>query len=314
MSRKFEFTKAKRTQVPMLVGLFGPSNSGKTMSALRLATGMQRVTGGQIHYIDTEARRACHYADRFDFEHLDFQPPFGPADYQAAIEHCVANKASIVIVDSMSHEHEGPGGVLEQHDAFLEKRAGNDWKKREKLTFSAWIEPKKQRVRLINTILQLGCNVIFCFRAKEKMKIRGGQEPLQLGWQPIGGDEYLYEMLVSALLPPASNGVPDWTPSMPGEKQMVKLPDHFREIFPDGAALCEAMGESLAKWAQGGSTEIGDDELADVVLGLREAADLDALNAIRQEHSSRAWSPSQRLELRKAFTSREEQLKEQSSA
>src|SRR5215471_11003043 len=117
MTRTFDAQPGKRERTPILTGIMGPSGSGKTVSALRLATGIQRVTGGDIFVIDTEARRALHYADRFRFRHVTFEAPFGPLDYLAAIEHCVQRGAKIIITDSASHEHEGPGGVLEQHDA-----------------------------------------------------------------------------------------------------------------------------------------------------------------------------------------------------
>src|SRR4029079_18921024 len=111
--RSFDDKPAVRERVPLLVGLVGPSGGGKTFSALRLAKGFQRVTGSEVYFIDTEARRALHYADRFQFRHVAFGAPFGPLDYLAAIQHCVAKGAKTIIVDSMSHEHEGPGGVLE---------------------------------------------------------------------------------------------------------------------------------------------------------------------------------------------------------
>lgn len=92
-ARNFEDRPAVRERVPLLLGLVGPSGTGKTFSALRLATGIQRVTAGEIFYVDTEARRALHYADKFKFRHVDFKPPFGPLDYLTVIDHCV--KASI---------------------------------------------------------------------------------------------------------------------------------------------------------------------------------------------------------------------------
>jgi len=58
--RTFEDKVATRAQVPLLIGLVGASGSGKTMSALRLATGIQRVSGGEIYYLDTEARRSLY--------------------------------------------------------------------------------------------------------------------------------------------------------------------------------------------------------------------------------------------------------------
>ena len=84
MSRTFTSTVAVRSSVPLLVGLAGPSGSGKTFSALRLATGMQRVTTKPIYVIDTEARRALHYADQFSFQHVQFDAPFSSLAFKAS--------------------------------------------------------------------------------------------------------------------------------------------------------------------------------------------------------------------------------------
>ena len=111
--RTFEAHQAVRDFVPLLIGLMGPSGSGKTYSALRLATGIQEVTGGDIYALDTEARRMLHYADRFRFQHVPFAAPFGSLDYLAALRFCVGQGGKTIIVDSMSHEHEGPGGLLD---------------------------------------------------------------------------------------------------------------------------------------------------------------------------------------------------------
>ena len=40
---------------------------------------------GDIHVIDTEARRALHYASYFKFRHTPFDAPFGSLDYLAAM-------------------------------------------------------------------------------------------------------------------------------------------------------------------------------------------------------------------------------------
>src|ERR1700749_2602141 len=114
--RTFEDHEATRQKVPLLVGLMGPSGSGKTFSALRLATGIQQVSGGDIYFIDTEARRALPSADQFKFRHLEFNAPFGSLDYLAAIEHCVKAGAKVIVIDSMSHEHIGPGGYLQTQE------------------------------------------------------------------------------------------------------------------------------------------------------------------------------------------------------
>jgi hypothetical protein len=253
--RQFQLNDGKRERVPLLIGLGGASGSGKTYSALRLAAGMQRVTGGDIAVIDTEARRALHYADGFKFKHLDFQPPYSPRDYQAAIESCVALGSRVLIVDSLSHEHEGPGGVLEWHESELDRLAGNDPGKRNRVTFLAWAKPKAARRRLINTIVQLGVNAVFCFRAKQKIKLpkkgSGEREPVELGWVPIAGEEFVYEMTIHALLYPGSNGVPTWKPTLPGEKMMTKLPAQFINLLKKEGPLSEDIGETMARWAAG---------------------------------------------------------------
>lgn len=249
MTRTFEDKPATRTRVPILLGLAGPSGSGKTCSALRLATGMQKVTGGEIFVIDTESKRSLHYAgNQFRFRHLEFGAPFSPLDYLAAIEHCVGKGASVVIVDSMSHEHEGPGGVLEMHDTET-KRIAKAWNcSLEKAQFAAWAKPKSERQRLINTILQLGVNAIFCFRAKEKTKPEE-KKLVNLGWMPICGDNLIYEMTASLLLPAGSKGNPVLKSTMQGEQQWIKIPRQCERMF--GGQLNEKAGEALARWGAG---------------------------------------------------------------
>jgi energy-coupling factor transporter ATP-binding protein EcfA2 len=251
MTRTFDDRPAIREKTPLLVGLIGPSGCGKTFSALRLATGIQRVCGGDIYVVDTEARRALHYADHFKFRHLPFGAPFGPLDYLAAIEHCVRKGAGTIVVDGMSHEHEGPGGVLEMHEAELNRMAGQDRGKRERMTMLAWQKPKSERRRLINSLLQMNANFVFCFRAKEKIRIQRGAEPLPLGFQPIAGEEFVYELTLKCLLLPGASGTPTWTSDMQGEKLMMKLPEQFRDTFAKSPQLTEDIGQRLAAWAAG---------------------------------------------------------------
>lgn len=251
--RTFESFKATRKAVPVLMGIMGPSGVGKTFSALRLGSGMRDAVGGKLHVIDTENGRALHYADHFDFQHVPFSPPFSPDDYLAALQHCVADGAKTIIVDSQSHEHEGLGGVLEWHEAEMNRMSKGDESRRDKFKFSAWIAPKAARQRLINGILQLQANVIFCFRAKEKLKVIPGKQPEPLGWMPIAGDEFLYEMTTCVLLMPGANGVPTWNPREQGERAMIKRPMQFDELLRrfDGKQLCEQVGAEMAKWAKG---------------------------------------------------------------
>lgn len=287
--RTFTAVDAVRRETPLLVGLMGPSGGGKTYSALRLAAGIQRVTGGEIAVIDTEARRALHYADKFKFKHIEFGAPFSPLDYLAAIEYAVGLGAKCIVVDSMSHEHEGPGGVLEMHQAKVEQLSRGDAQKADRVKMLAWSEPKAARRKMINSILQLQANFIFCFRAKEKLDIKPGQQPKSKGFMPIAGEEFVFEMTLNALLLPGADGKPTWQPEEIGERQMVKLPGQFRELLSGGSQLSEEIGEKLARWAKGDAVLSPDDDawVISRIETIREATtklDLDAFAAtIRQQ-------------------------------
>jgi len=251
-SRSFEVKQAVRESVPLLMGLFGASGSGKTYSALRLATGIQKVTGGDVFGIDTEARRMLHYADTFRFKHLQFDAPFRSLDYLAAIRHCASQGAKVIIIDSMSHEHESVGGMLDYHDKEFERLGG-----REAINMLAWKRPKADRRELLNGILQIPASFIFCFRAKEKVKMvkddKGKQQVVPQGWMPICGDEFAFEMTANCLLLPRANGVPTWASDEPGERVMMKLPIQFQTILSEPQPLSETIGEQLAQWAAGGA-------------------------------------------------------------
>lgn len=250
--RTFEVNNAVRSRVPLLIGLAGPSGGGKTFSGLRLAAGVQRVSGGDIHVIDTESGRALHYADRFKFKHVPFSPPFNPLSYLDAIEYCVSRGPGPILIDSTSHEHEGPGGVLEMHEAEVERIAKGDWQKAERVKMLCWQKPKGERRKLLQALVQMNRTIIFCFRAKEKLKMEKGKEPTKLGFMPIAGEEFVYELTASALLHPNAGGVPTWLGAEVGEKMIIKLPIQFKEHFDrKRSPLDEADGEFMARWAMG---------------------------------------------------------------
>lgn len=264
-SRQFNAVPAVRESVPLLVGLMGPSGSGKTYSALRLATGIQAIIGGDIYGIDTEARRMLHYADQFKFKHVQFDPPHGSLDYLAAIEHCVNSGGKIIVVDSMSHEHSGVGGMIEFQERELDRLAGDDWAKRERVKMLAWQKPKAARRKLIDRVLQINANFVFAFRAKETVKpikVNGKTEIVPQGFQPIAGDEFLFEQTINCLLLPKSNGVPTWQSENVGERQMMKLPEQFKAMFADSKPLSEDTGRLLAQWATGGKPQQADEKVA----------------------------------------------------
>lgn len=267
MARNFQAAEAADARagnmLPLLIGLTGPSGSGKTFSALRLATGIQKVVGGDIFVIDTEQRRSLHYADRFKFKHVNFGEPFGSLDYLEALRFAKKSGAGVVVIDSCSHEHDGPGGLLEQWDAEMKRLAGDDYGtwKAEKYNMQAWQKPKAARRKLIAALTsELDLPTIFCFRARETTKPekvtddRGRNKTVMVdqGFKSIAADEWIFEMALSALLLPGSCGVPTWRSDKPGERLVIKLPEQFKSLSePPPHPLDEKIGERLARWAKG---------------------------------------------------------------
>jgi hypothetical protein len=256
-------TPAVRKAVQLLIGLMGPPSSGKTYSALELAAGIQEVTGGDVYVLDSENGRSLFYADRFKFIHVPFSAPFSPLDYLEAYAAIQKRKPAVTITDSMSHEHEGPGGVLEWHETELDRMAGEDDGKRNRLTFMAWSKPKAARRRLINSMLQMDGHFISCFRAKDKKKLptkeeksSGEKDVRSLGWMPIAGEEFVYEMAVNFLLPPGARGVPTWKTSSPEQEIFLKVPPvQFQDFLTDPmpGPLSREHGRKMAEWAAGGA-------------------------------------------------------------
>jgi len=259
--RTFTTVHAEPGPRPLWVGLFGPSGGGKTFSALLLAKGIQSVVDGRINFIDTESGRGLHYADLFDYDYTPLPPPHGSLDYLAAITHAVKGKgARIVIVDSLSHEHDGEGGMIEFQETEMRRLGGDDWQKQERVKMLAWTKPKAARKQLLRGMLAFGTEAVFilCFRADEQSKpVKKGDktEVIQMGFMPIAGKPFVYEATVCALLMPGANGVPTWNPENVGEKLMRKLPEQFKKMFSatEGKPLSEEHGRLMAEWAKGGS-------------------------------------------------------------
>jgi hypothetical protein len=263
--REFKAAPAIRKSTPLLVGVAGPPGAGKTFSLLRMATGIKAHRGGPIIFIDTERNRALRYAppdgkqadgvNSFDFMHISFDPPFKPSDFLEAVRQQRQHRPSCIIIDSCSDEHEGEGGVLDWHDAELNRMAGEDWAKRERMSQAAWIKPKRDRLEMMGGIMQLMTPVLFGFRAREKTKQiandRGKMVPTNIGWTPIAPSEIIHAMDLFALLPIKSDGVPMWKGNTAYEDFTIKLPRQFAGLFPEGQQINEEMGRAMSVWALG---------------------------------------------------------------
>lgn len=242
----YQAQPATRSEEPLLLGLIGPPGGGKTLSALKLAKGIQSVRGGDIHLLDTEGGRARKYNDLIPFKIVEMQPNARSDAFLAAImAQLLANPAAI-IVDSMSDEHDA---YLAWHDEQVPKMGGNEW--------AAWAKPAAARKKLITGILKIKVPLIFTFRAREKTKqnpnpnAKSYEKIINIGWQPVAPLEIVHTLDLACLLPPRADGVPVWKSEKIGEDFVLKLPNYLAPHIEAGKPLCEEMGAAFARWAQG---------------------------------------------------------------
>lgn len=264
MTQESEFAFDTMTgPMALMVGMFGMGGSGKTESAVALATGMAYVRKGPVAVIDTEAGRARHKlkknGGRFDFRHIDFQPDHSTERYLKAIDFAISQGVGAIVVDSWSHEHEGIGGALEQHAAELQRMGGQ-----ESMNAMAWAKPKRMRKAVVNRILQARVPIVFCFRAKQGVDFNYHdpktlkRKPRAEGLVPIGDRAFFYDMTVAFCFRAGSDGHPDWRPDIrlePETRALIKCPGQFRQLLgyerDKPPQINEDMGVALARWAEG---------------------------------------------------------------
>jgi hypothetical protein len=248
----FSFRPAVRENVGLWINLIGGTGGGKTFSALRIAAGI--AGDNPFALIDTENRRALHYADQFKFHHAELRPPFRPDAYAEAI--VAADKAGypVIVVDSGSHVWAGDGGILDWQEEELQRLAGDDLAKRERAKMSAWIRPKTAHKHMVQKLLQIKAHLILCLRAEEKIEmVKNAQGKLEVqkkqsltgkdGWIPICDKNLPFEATCSFLLLASAPGIP----------HPIKLQEQHRALFPLDKPITEESGKLLSAWAIGGA-------------------------------------------------------------
>jgi hypothetical protein len=225
------------------LGIAGPSRSGKTLSSLRIATGMAEKIGKPVFFIDTDNEFALDYAGEFKFQHVDFPPPHTSERYMEAIQYCVEQGAGVIVVDQISHEHTGEGGALQRQEETADMLAAK-WKtSRDKVNQAAWNQAKTiPHGKFVTYVTRVKQPIIFNFRAKDKIKM-AGKEIIHIGWTPICTEQFDYEMTAMLMLPPNSEGYPS--------KELSEIRAPLRSVFRLDEQLSEGLGQRLATWALG---------------------------------------------------------------
>jgi len=254
------FKPATRSHIIPLIGIFGKSATGKTFSALRMMRGLIGPKG-KLAVLDTENKRASINFDRIPggFLALDFEPPFTPDRYCEFIQIAHDEKIDGLVIDSASHEWCGAGGYLEMKEQWLDRVAGKDYAKRNKMALAAAANCKPAHNRFVNCLLRAGIPIILCFRGKDKVKMEkvpqnNGGEKLEIiqpdHSSPIQDSELIYEMLIA---------VETLTGDKPDSEGFCRCdstggtkythPDLLDCIRPS-ERISEATGERIAEWCR----------------------------------------------------------------
>jgi len=184
-----QFQKAVKYGALLRLALIGTSGSGKTYSALAIATGL----GLPIAFVDTERGSARKYADQFEFDVLELES-FSVQNFIAAINAAERGGYRVLIIDSLSHAWSGKDGILEFVDTETAKsRAKNAYT-------SGWRAATPLHNQLVDAILGCKMHVIACMRSKSEyvMEDFGGKKiPRKIGLQPVQreGMEYEFDVL-----------------------------------------------------------------------------------------------------------------------
>ena len=184
------FVKAEKSKAKLRMAIFGTAGSGKTFTALRVATGIAKALNSRIAVIDTERGSASKYADRFDFDTLELTPA-KIENYTSAFTDAEKAGYKVLVIDSMSH---GWQELLEEIEALAKQRYNGN-------TFRAWGEGTPKQREFIDALLSFNGHVIATMRAKTDYIIsddgKGKMKPQRVGLAPEQGKgiEYEFDLL-----------------------------------------------------------------------------------------------------------------------
>lgn len=235
-SKILNIRPARRGGSKVILGIAGPSGTGKTLTALYIARGMVSDPA-KIGFLDTENGRGSLYADSLDGEFLigDLYPPFSPKRYSDSIKEFQDAGVEVLVIDSVSHEWEGEGGCedIANYPLTIGKKMAD------------WVGAKREHKSFMNTLLQSNMHIICCIRAREKTDFRDVKNPISLGIQPVCEKNFMFEMTASFMM--KNEGA---------NQDFIKLPNFLREAFGNGNKyLNQETGRMIIEWVNTGIQE-----------------------------------------------------------
>ncbi|SIT25102.1 signal recognition particle subunit FFH/SRP54 (srp54) [Filimonas lacunae] len=179
-----QLQQANRRNVKIKMALQGPAGAGKTYSALLLAYGLCG-DWEKIAVVDSENQSAALYADLGNFLVLPLHAPFTPESYIEAITICENKGIEVIVLDSITHEWAGVGGILDIHAQVK----GNN-------SYTNWLKVSPRHEAFVQKMLQSPVHIISTIRSKQDyilVEKNGKQVPEKVGIKGIQRANLDYE-------------------------------------------------------------------------------------------------------------------------
>ena len=220
-----EIRKAIRRGLRGRIALCGPTGSGKSYTALKLA----EVLGKKIGVIDSEYGSAKIYADVASFDVIELYD-YTPNNYLEAIRSFENGGYDVLIIDSFSHAWSGKGGILDQADLAAKKMRNPN-------SYVAWKEATPLHDELITAIKSYHGHVIVTMRSKmDYQQEKQGDKTVirKLGMAPVQREGTEYEFDIVCDMDVDHNLIVGKTRCSEIDGMVVKKPDgKFAKIILD---------------------------------------------------------------------------------
>jgi hypothetical protein len=188
---RYTFRRATSEQSKARIVLEGIGGSGKTKTALTIASALIRPElGERIAVVDTQYRQSAKYANEFDFD-IEELRYFAPSVLVEVLSAAARAQYAVVVIDSWSPFWSGKGGMLEQVDIASRGQ------------FSGWKEARPLEREMMDALLSYPGHVICTVRSKTEWVLEkneaGKTEPRKVGMKPEQreGIEYEFDLVGS---------------------------------------------------------------------------------------------------------------------
>ncbi len=184
-----QIRKAARQKAKLRVGMSGPAGSGKTLSSLLVAKGILGKLD-KVVVIDTENGSAELYSHIGEYNVITITAPYNPEKYIEALEACEKAGMELAIIDSVSHEWDGKGGLLESNELLAQTRfKGNSW--------AAWSVTTPRHQKFIEAITGSKMHIITTARSKTDVIQTEDKKIKKVGLKEIQREGFEYELTLN---------------------------------------------------------------------------------------------------------------------